>query len=384
MVLTLCQSFRINDRVIGPNHRPLVVAEAGVNHNGNLNVAKKLILQAKRVGADAIKFQTFSAEKLVSDSAESVKYQRASTGESYQLPMLRGLELSDRSHEELRDYCEEQEILFLSTPMSRHGIDLLHNLNIVAFKIASPDIVSLPMLEYIAKKKKPIILSTGMSNLDEVNEAVDILSQNTDKIVLMQCTSSYPCKLPFINLNVISTLQKLNVPVGFSDHSLGVGCAIASVLLGACIIEKHLTLSKKMNGPDHSMSLEPKEFELLVTGINMACDTGDKDKKSLVNLLNRFDPYVARNIDVALGAYEKYPTSPEFEMMFKTRKSVVPSKHIPKFTRFPDDVFSIWEDLFLFKRPNYGLPPKFLYQLPGKVAKRDLNRDEQIALSDFS
>lgn len=382
--MPLCQSFRINDREIGPGHPPLVIAEAGVNHNGNLDLAKKLILEAKRVGADAIKFQTFTAKKLVSNSAESVKYQAASTGEPFQLPMLRRLELSDLKHKEIRDFCDEQEIMFLSTPMGRDDIDLLQTLKIGAFKIASPDIVSLPMLEYVSKKNKPIIVSTGMSNFEEINEAVNILSQNISKIAIMQCTSSYPCDLPFINLNVISSLQRLNVPVGFSDHSLGVGCAIASVILGACIIEKHLTLSKKMQGPDHSMSLEPKDFELLISGINKAYDTRDKDKKSLVDLLNRFDPNVARNIDLALGTSDKQPTPPEFEIRYKTRKSIVSSKNISKYTRIPDDIFSIWEDLFIFKRPNDGLPPKFLYQLLGKIAKRDLVSDEKIALSDFS
>jgi len=255
---------------VGPGRRVFIVAEAGVNHNGRLSLAKRLVDEAVRAGADAVKFQTFRSELVVSPSTPLAEYQERNTGRrDRQVDMLRALELKAADYAVLRTYCRRKGIMFLSTPFDEPSVDLLDALDVPAFKISSGDVTNVPLLERVASRKRPVILSTGMSSLAEVKAAVRTLRRaGCPGVILLHCVTNYPSDPADANLRAIPAMAKATrCPVGLSDHSLGVTQAVASVALGACVIEKHFTLDSRMEGPDHRASLEPDELALLVRSV---------------------------------------------------------------------------------------------------------------------
>ncbi|NQE54222.1 hypothetical protein C5S29_11565 [ANME-1 cluster archaeon GoMg3.2] len=335
---------KIGDRNIGDGEPCFIIAEAGVNHNGNINLAKKLIDAAKDAGADAVKFQTFKAENVVIKNAEKAEYQKTVKEES-QYGMLKKLELTEEDFRELADYAKKDGILFLSSPFDKESVDLLDELDVPAFKIASGEMTNFPLLRYIAKKGKPIILSTGMSTLGEVEEALNsIRSEGVEEVILLHCISNYPARIEDVNLRAMETLkQAFQIPVGFSDHTLGITASIAAAALGACVIEKHFTLDRNLPGPDHKASLEPDELKEMVQAI--------------------------RDVEKALGNGVKIPTKDEEEIKRIARRSIVAKVDIPKGT-------TITEDMMDAKRPGRGIEPKSIDMIVGEKAKEDIKKDE--------
>lgn len=330
-------------------HRTFIIAEAGVNHNGNLELAKKLIDAAAQAQADAVKFQTFKTENLLVPAAPKAQYQRQTTGGSEsQWEMLRGLELSHRAHGELLAYCRQKNILFLSTPFDEESADFLDSLGVTRFKLPSGEITNIPFLRHVAGKRKPIILSTGMSYLEEVRDAVNaIVAEGHRDITLLHCVSSYPAPFAELNLKAMETLKKeFALPVGLSDHSPGTEAALAAVALGAVMIEKHLTLDRNLPGPDHRASLEPHEFEALVAGI--------------------------RRVESALGDGIKEPQPSEMDTRNVARKSLVARCDIPSGTRLEPHMLVV-------KRPGTGFAPKEIIRFLGKTSRRSIVKDEIIS-----
>lgn len=328
--------------VMGLGHPCFVIAEAGVNHNGRLDLAKALIDAAVLAKADAVKFQTFRAESLVTREAPKARYQKETTDvQESQWEMLKKLELPEAWHYELKSYCQSRGILFLSTPFDEACADLLEKVGVPLYKIPSGEITNLPFLTHVAKKQKPIILSTGMSTLAETAEAVQTIYETGNRdLVLLHCVSQYPAEPGDVNLRAMQTLAKeFQVPVGFSDHTLGIEISLAAVALGAGVIEKHFTLDKTMTGPDHRASLEPKELCELVSGI--------------------------RKVEASLGHGRKEPASCERDTAEVARKSLVAARTIRKGT-------SITAEDIAIKRPGTGLPPVTAVQLIGTKAKRDI------------
>ena len=327
-----------------------VIAEAGVNHNGSLELAKKLVDAAKDAGADCVKFQTFIAENIVSKHAAKAEYQKtdAKDAES-QYDMLKKLELSFHEIRELNEYCAKKDIEFLSTAFDLESVEYLNGLSMKRWKIPSGEITNLPYLLKIARLNKPIILSTGMSTLDEIKNAVTVLKQNgAVDITVLHCTTEYPAPYRDVNLRAMLTIKEaLNVKVGYSDHTEGIEVPIAAAALGAVVIEKHFTLDRNMEGPDHSASLEPDEF------------------KSMVNAI--------RNIETCLGDGIKQPVEAEIKNMPVVRKSIVAKRDIKK-----GEVFS--EENLVVKRPGNGISPMRWFDVLGKPAKRDFQEDELIEL----
>lgn len=273
--------------------RVYIIAEAGVNHNGSLDIAKKMVDAAKNAGVDAIKFQTFKTENIVTKNALKADYQIKSTGDGVsQYSMLKGLELSYSDFEALKNYCDVSCIEFLSTPFDLESIDFLNGLGVRYFKIPSGEITNFPYLRKIGQTGRPVILSTGMSNLDEVKDAIDVLKEYGSRdISLLHCTTEYPAPVEFVNLRAMHTMAEVfKLPVGYSDHTKGIMIPVAAVAMGAVIIEKHFTLDRDMKGPDHKASLEPVELSNMVKAIRdveMALGTGKKcisdvEKKRLV------------------------------------------------------------------------------------------------------
>jgi N,N'-diacetyllegionaminate synthase len=330
----------------------IIIAEAGVNHNGDFGNAKKLILAAANAGADYVKFQTFKADKLVSKDAQKAEYQKANLKDEgdTQYDMLKKLEMSEVWHYELIKYSNECGIKFLSTGFDEDSIDFLDSLNIDLFKVPSGEITNKPYLEHIAKKGKPIVISTGMSNLQEIKDAVEVI-QNLqiakNQITILHCNTEYPTPMQDVNLLAMNTIQnELGVQVGYSDHTLGIEVPIAAVALGACIIEKHFTLDKNMNGPDHKASLDPLEL------------------KEMVRLI--------RNIEFAIsGSGIKEPSVSEIKNIEITRKSIVAKSKIFKGERFTNSNITT-------KRPGTGLSPMQWDLVIGKTANQDFNIDDLI------
>jgi N-acetylneuraminate synthase len=311
------------------NGHCFVIAEVGVNHNGSMEIAKKLVDAAVAAGADAVKFQTFKTEKLVTKNAQKAEYQKQNTkNNGTQFEMLKKLELSYEDHIKIYNYCSKKNIMFLSTPFDFESADLLEKLGVKMYKISSGDVTNLPLLKYIASKKKTMILSTGMSNLGEIEEAVDsIKAEGNDEIILMHCTSNYPARYEDVNLKAINTLKNsFYLPVGYSDHTPGIEIPIAAAALGACVIEKHFTLDKSMEGPDHKASLNPHELTEMVKSI--------------------------RNIESAIGSGIKKCSLNEENVKVAARKSIVASRDIKK-----GEIINI-EDID-YKRPGSGLAPKY-------------------------
>ena len=338
---------------INISKRVFIIAEAGVNHNGRLDLAYKLVDVAKEAGADAIKFQTFKAEKVVSSKAPKAEYQKkATSSDESQLGMIKKLELSFEDFVKLKKYCDKKGIMFLSTPFDHQSIDFLYNL-IDIYKIPSGEIINHPYLKCIAAKNKPIIVSTGMANLGEVEEAINtILSVNSKaNISLLHCTTNYPAPYEEVNLKAMQTLAvAFKLPVGYSDHTLGIEMPVAAVAMGAKIIEKHFTLDKKLSGPDHKASLEPSELKEMVKAI--------------------------RNIEMALGDGIKKPNKSEIEIMKVARRSLITTRDI----RVGE---TIKESDIAIKRPGIGILPKFKEIVIGMKLINDIRQDEPFRWENF-
>lgn len=330
--------------------RVFIIAEAGVNHNGDIVLAKKLIDEAKEAGADAVKFQTFKAGLGISKFAQKAEYQKVNHDvEENQLEMVKKLELSFAEFAELKEYCEQKSIIFLSTPFDLESIQFLNELGISIFKIPSGEITNLPYLIKVAATGKPIIMSTGMSEIQEVKKAVNILKENgSTKITLLHCNTQYPT--PFADANIKAMLELKDIfglPVGCSDHTLGIEAPIAAVALGATVIEKHFTLDKNMDGPDHKASLEPDELKAMVSAI--------------------------RNVELALGDGKKRPSTSELPNKEIARKSIVAKTDI-KAGDF------LTEENITVKRPGNGISPMKWFDVLGRKAKREFQEDELIEI----
>jgi N,N'-diacetyllegionaminate synthase len=343
--------IRIGGRVVGEHAPCFIIAEAGVNHNGDIKLAKRLVDVAIHAGADAVKFQTFKAEDMVTKTAKKAGYQKKTTGaRESQFVMIKKLELREQDFEELFGYAHKKGITFLSSPFDKRSVDLLDRLGLPAFKIASGEITNLPLIRYIARKGKPIILSTGMSTMAEVKEALQVINdEGTKDIVLLHCVTSYPAKTEDVNLRAMETLrQAFRLPVGLSDHSLGITVPIAAVALGACVIEKHFTQDKSLPGPDHQASLEPEELKEMVKAI--------------------------RDVEKAMGDGIKAPTKEEKQIRKVARRSIVARVNIPKGTVITEEMLGI-------KRPGTGLEPKYTGRVIGAVARRRIERDEPLTMN---
>lgn len=340
------------------NNKVIIIAEAGVNHNGDFENAKKLILAAANAGADYVKFQTFKADKLVSKDAQKAEYQKANLKEDgdTQYDMLKKLEMSEAWHYELIKYANECGIKFLSTGFDEDSIDFLDSLNIDLFKVPSGEITNKPYLEHIAKKGKPIVISTGMSNLEEIKDAIEVIQNHKipkDLITILHCNTEYPTPMQDVNLLAMNTIQnELGVQVGYSDHTLGIEVPIAAVALGAVLIEKHFTLDRNMVGPDHLASLTPEELKLMVMSI--------------------------RNIELAIsGNGVKEASESEKKNIKIARKSI----HIKNDITL-GQVINI-EDLIM-KRPGDGISPMQIDKIVGKTTLSDLKKDYKLSFKDIS
>ena len=331
-------------------NKVFIIAEAGVNHNGSVDLAKKLIDAAAISGADAVKFQTFKAENLVLKNTQKANYQKQNTDASEsQFDMIKKLELDVERHKELIAYCCEKDIMFLSTPFDIKSIDLLSDLGLQIFKIASGEITNLPYLRHIGSLKKQVILSTGMSNLKEIGYALNVLTNSgtsKEKITVLHANTMYPTPMEDVNLNAMLTIHKnFDVAIGYSDHTLGIEVDIAAVAIGAKVIEKHFTLDKTMDGPDHKASLEPEELKEMVGAI--------------------------RNIEKALGSSEKKPSPSETVNIEVVRKSIVASQLIKKGDKLSNKNITT-------KRPGTGISPMRWDEIIGTPAKKDYLLDELI------
>jgi N,N'-diacetyllegionaminate synthase len=328
----------------------LIIAEAGVNHNGSLARAKKMVAAAKAAGADAVKFQTFSTEQLVSPKAHKAAYQKKNSGQGgSQRSMLKKLELDEAAHRALLNYCKKLKIIFLSAPFDLGSIRLLDKLGLPTFKVPSGELTDLPYLRAIGHLRKKVILSTGMAGINEVRAALDVLVRagtRKENITLLHCTTEYPAPYAEVNLRAMLTLKdRFKVKVGYSDHTPGIEVAVAAAALGAVVIEKHFTLDKGLPGPDHKASLGPAELKMLVKSI--------------------------RHVETALGDGIKKPSASELKNITCARKSIVAARAIPKGEAFRASNLTV-------KRPGNGLSPMLWDQVLGRKAKRGFRKDELV------
>lgn len=326
--------IRISNKKIGEDNPVFFVAEAGINHNGSLRIAKKMINEAKKAGADAIKFQTFKAEDLATPDSDYYK-------------IFKNVELDDSGFGELSDYAKNKEIMFFSTPFSEHAVDMLFRLRVPMFKIASGDLTHIPLLRYTAAKKKPMIISTGLANVNEVQTAVKaIRSKRNNKIIIMHSVSSYPTPSKESNLKAMDILkEEFPYPIGYSDNGEGNIVPLTAVAAGAKIIEKHFTLNKKMKGPDHLFSSNPKELKILVKKI--------------------------REVENILGKKLKHYQQSEEKIRILARRSIYANQNIPKGIRISSKMLTI-------KRPAKGIPPSDLNRIIGKVVKKEIKIHESL------
>ena len=330
--------------------KTFIIAEAGVNHNGSLDIALQLVDKAVEAGADCVKFQTFITENEMVKNAEKAEYQKNSTGDTEnEFEMVKKLELTFEEFRKIKDYCEKKNILFLSTPFDLDSIDFLESLDIAYWKIPSGEITNLPYLRKIAKTKREIIMSTGMCDLEEVRQAVNVLKENgSGKITLLHCNTEYPTPYEDVNLLAMDTLHReFQLDIGYSDHTLGIEVPVAAVARGAAVIEKHFTLDREMEGPDHKASLETDELKKMIISI--------------------------RNIEKALGSGEKKPSGSEKKNISVARKSIVAKKPISKGERFTEENLAI-------KRPGTGINPMCWNEILGLYASKDYVEDEQITI----
>lgn len=327
-----------------------IIAEAGVNHNGSLENAKKLVLAAKNAGVDAVKFQTFNTDNLVTKNAVKADYQVNNTGNNdSQYEMLKKLELSQQDYRELKQLCDELDIEFMSTPFDIESIEQLEQLNVNRFKLPSGEITNYPYLVRLAKTNKPVIMSSGMATVEDIESAIEVLTRNgLEDLSLLHCTTEYPAPFEEVNLKAIEYLKnKFGLKIGYSDHTKGIEVPIAAVAMGAEIIEKHFTLDKNMEGPDHKASLEPDELLLMVKAI--------------------------RNVELAIGDGLKRPSKSEIKNKAVARKSIVAQKRILKGETFTEDNLTT-------KRPGTGISPMLWNEVIGQVAQKTFEVDELITL----
>ena len=328
-----------------------IIAEIGVNHNGKFQLAKKLIDEAKKCGANAVKFQTFFAKNFVKKNTPKAKYQKANTDDKENhFKMIKKLELKKKDFIYLKKYCEKKNIEFISTPYDLESAEFLKSIKIKTFKTASADLSDYLLHKFISKTNSKVIISTGMANLEDINRTLKIY-RNKKKIELLHCVSSYPCSFKSLNLKCINLLQeKFKIPVGFSDHSVGSNAAIIALALGARLFEKHFTLSKKMSGPDHKASMDPKEFKHYVNKIKLAHQMLGKPLKKI------------------------WPE--ELEMKKISSKSITFRHNLSKNSKIKiSDI--------VMKRPGYGLNGFFIKKILGKKLKKDIFKDQQLKLKDF-
>jgi N-acetylneuraminate synthase len=338
----MTEPVRIGKFSIGSGLPCLVIAEAGVNHNGNLDLALQLVDAAVTAGADVVKFQTFKPEEVSSPLAPKAEYQLQNTGTSEsQLDMGRKLELPFEAFRQIERHCRARGIVFLSTPFDKGSADFLETLDVLAYKIPSGEITNLPFLTHVAAKRKPLILSTGMSNLEEVATAVEtVKAAGNRELVILHCVSNYPAAAASVNLRAMKTLEDaFHVPVGYSDHTEGIAVPLAAATLGACVIEKHFTLDRNLPGPDHKASLEPAELAAMVHGI--------------------------RTVQSALGDGRKQPVAEELNTAAVARRSLVAACDLPAGTQLAESMIAIL-------RPGTGLPPAALPQLIGRRLSCDV------------
>ena len=336
--------FRIGERWVGDGEPCFIVAEAGANHNRDLTMAKELIAVAAEAKADAVKFQTYSAETLYSKKTPRFSYLEGLTDKST-WDLIKEIELPREWQEELAEEAKKRGVLFMSTPFDHRAVDELDALGVPAFKIASFEIVDLPLVRHAASKGKPMIMSTGLANYEDIQDAFSTCREvGNEQVVLLQCASLYPAPPERINLRAMETMRRaFGTLVGLSDHSLGIHISVAAPAIGACVIEKHYTLSRSLKGPDHPFAIEPAELRELVRQV--------------------------REVEAALGDGRKLGPAPdELEMHQKARRSLVAACAIPKGTRVERDMVTI-------KRPGFGIKPKHLDLLVGRVAKQDIEED---------
>ena len=348
------KTIRIQERVIGMNQPCFIMAEAGVNHNGELKLAKALVDAAVWAKADAIKFQTFKAERLVTESAPKAEYQKAATDRrESQFDMLKRLELSEKDHRQLIRYCQKKGIVFLSTPFDEASADFLEDLGVPAFKIGSGELTNHPLLAHVARKKRPVILSTGMATLTEISQAVRVLrGAGCRELILLHCVSNYPADPARVNLRAMQTLaRRFGVPVGYSDHTRGIEVPIGASALGACLIEKHVTLDRRLPGPDHQASIEPRELAAMVFAI--------------------------RTVQSALGDGRKQPLDSEREVAAVARKSLVAARDLRRGQRVRA------ADLTA-RRPGTGLPPSSAGRWVGSKALMKIPKGQLLNAAMFS
>jgi len=333
--------------------RVLIIAEAGVNHNGSIKMAKQLIDVATEAGADIVKFQTFKAGKLVSKAARQAEYQKANlkNSDDSQYNMLKRLELDEAMHIELIDYCQQKGITFLSTGFDEESVDMLDRLGVPFYKIPSGEITNKPYLQHIARKLKPVVISTGMADLNEIKEALDVLTGeglDLSMITVLHCNTEYPTPMEDVNLKAMLTIKEtFKVKVGYSDHTKGIEVAIAAVAMGAEVIEKHFTLDRNLPGPDHKASLEPDELKAMVSAI--------------------------RNIELALGDGVKKASKSEIKNITLARKSIVAIKKIKK-----GEIFSTQN--IASKRPGNGINPMRWDEIIGKKSIKEFKPDDLIEI----
>jgi N,N'-diacetyllegionaminate synthase len=331
-------------------NKVIIIAEAGVNHNGSLVLAKRLVDIAADAGADAVKFQTFTADTLVSKVAQKAAYQKQTTSaEESQYEMLKKLELGEDAHREIISHCNARRIMFLSTPFDHGSIDMLNGFGMPIFKVPSGEITNLPYLRHIGSLGKEVILSTGMADLGEIEDALDVLLEagtSRDRVTVLHATTEYPCPVDEVNLRAMLTISNaFGVKVGYSDHTQGIEVPIAAVAMGACVIEKHFTLDRTMEGPDHKASLEPQELGAMVQSI--------------------------RQVTQALGDGIKKPSKSETRNIVIARKSIVAARQIKAGEIFDEDNITI-------KRPGSGISPMRWDEIVGQVAQKSYEEDDLI------
>ncbi|MAF43249.1 MAG: N-acetylneuraminate synthase [Parcubacteria group bacterium] len=348
--------IKIGKKAIGQQNPCFIIAEAGVNHNGDLTMAKKLIDVAAEAKVDAVKFQTFNPDTLVVRGVKKADYQRENEknkGSESHYEMLKRLMLPRSWHKRLIKYAQKKGLIFLSTPFSFNDLDFLVGLGLLAIKVTSSDSNNIPYLKYLAKKGLPIILSTGMSDFSEVKDSVRAIRKaGNTKLVVLHCTTNYPTQMHEVNLKAMLVMKsKLGVLTGFSDHTEGIEASIAAVALGASVIEKHFTIDRNLPGPDHKASLEPRELKTMVRAI--------------------------RNIEKALGSGIKKAFKSEAEIAKVARKSIVAANDIKKGVK-------ITKEILVIKRPGTGIPPKFFSKVIEKKAKRNIEKDSLIKFKDLA
>lgn len=344
------KTIRIGDKVISDNSPVFIIAEAGVNHGGDMKLARKLIDTAIDSGADAVKFQAFRSENLILKSVKKAPYQKKTTGsKESQFEMLKKLELTSEQNKVLQRYCKRRGVIFLTTPFDEESLEDLDKLNLPAYKVSSTDLTNLPFLKRVALKGKPIILSTGMSYLSEVELALKEIYPYNKNVVLLQCTGNYPFEEKEANLLVIKTyMSSFDILIGFSDHSVGIGASPYAVAMGSKVIEKHFTINKSMEGPDHKASLDPEELKQLIQEI--------------------------RKVERYLGSGTKYPTLSETSTRTSLQKCLVAAKAIKKGELFTE------RNIVAKRTGNIGISPIYYMTVIGQRAEHDYERDDIIGV----